>query len=134
MTAITVNGYQVTVDDTFLKLSPADQKETVAEIAKTIAAREAQFSDLMKGTAFRLHGVDPTAIAKAYEAGYSDDEIVAHLSAKAPEQFKQAKLAGFTSKEILRFLSADTAQASDTKEAHQVTQAVQVILAGFDLR
>jgi hypothetical protein len=65
---------------------------------------------------------------------FTDDEIVAHLSAKAPEQFKQAKLAGFTSKEILRFLSADTAQASDTKEAHQVTQAVQVILAGFDLR
>ena len=94
MTTIIVNGYQVTVDDTFLKLSPAEQNETVAEIAKTIAAREAQFSDLMKGTTLRLRGVDPTAIAKAREAGYSDDEIIAHLSAKAPEQFKQGEAGG----------------------------------------
>src|SRR5713101_4363467 len=116
MTTITVNGYQVEMDGSFDKMTPEGQKATIAEIAKTIAVREAKFSDLMNGTVFRLHGVDPAAIAKAQAAGYSDDEIVAYLAAKVPEQFKQAKLAGYPSKEILGFLVAEKPHASDTKE------------------
>jgi hypothetical protein len=129
MTTIIVRGYQVELDESFDKLSPQGKKETVAEIEQTIAAREAHFAILIKGTVFRLHGVDPAAIAKAREAGYSDDEIVAHFAAQAPEQFKQAKLAGYTSKEILGFLAENKQQAIHPKEAHQILQTGQITTA-----
>jgi hypothetical protein len=56
--------------------------------------------------------IDPSAIAKAREAGYSDHEIAGFLSEKHPEQFKQASDAGYTPKEILDHLSGSSATPS----------------------
>lgn len=56
--------------------------------------------------------INPTDIAKARESGYSDDEIVGFLAAKAPDQFKQAQAAGYGSKEILAHLSGDSEKPS----------------------
>lgn len=56
--------------------------------------------------------VTPDQIAKAREAGYSDDEIVNHLTSKAPEKFKAAKDAGYSSTEILSHFGAKTSTAA----------------------
>jgi hypothetical protein len=50
--------------------------------------------------------ISPDQIARAREAGYSDDEIVSHLSTKAPEKFKGALDAGYSSTEILAHFGA----------------------------
>lgn len=44
MTTLNVNGQSVQVDDSFLKMSPADQQSTVDEIAKSIPQQNAQSS------------------------------------------------------------------------------------------
>jgi hypothetical protein len=49
--------------------------------------------------------IDPAAVSKARDVGYSDDEIVSFLSQKNPGQFKQAADAGYSSKEILDHLA-----------------------------
>lgn len=59
-----------------------------------------------------MAGIDPTAVAKARDAGYSDQEIVAHLADKSPDQFKQALDAGYSPKEILDHLSGSKAEPS----------------------
>lgn len=50
--------------------------------------------------------IDPTAIAKARESGYSDTEVADFLAQKAPEQFKGARDAGYSDKEILDHFTA----------------------------
>lgn len=55
--------------------------------------------------------ITPDQIAKAREAGYSDDEIVNHLSTKAPEKFKGALDAGYSPTEILAHFGADAKTA-----------------------
>jgi hypothetical protein len=50
--------------------------------------------------------ISPDQIAKAREAGYSDDEIVNHLASKAPDKFKAAKDAGYSANEILGHFGA----------------------------
>jgi len=55
-----------------------------------------------------------TAVAEARRNGYSDDEIVGHISRTAPEQFKKAKEAGYSSKEILDIFGREKAQSAGT--------------------
>lgn len=56
--------------------------------------------------------INPADIAKARESGYSDDEITNFLSARAPDQFKAAHDAGYSSKEILSHLTGDDSKPS----------------------
>jgi hypothetical protein len=56
--------------------------------------------------------VNPADIAKAREAGYSDDEITSFLSQRAPDQFKAAHEAGYSAKEILSHLTGDDSKPS----------------------
>jgi hypothetical protein len=56
--------------------------------------------------------IDPTSIETARAAGYSDAEIVNHLSAKAPDQFKAAKDAGYDDGEILAHFSGKAPEPS----------------------
>jgi hypothetical protein len=101
MASITVNGHRVEVDDQFFKLSRKEQDATVEEMARQIN------SQLEKALA--SFKVDSSAMREARRAGYSDDEIVDHLSKTAPGPIKKAKDAGFSSKEILDFVSGETA-------------------------
>src|SRR5438093_8212334 len=102
MTSLTVNGHTVTVDDRFLKLPRDEQDAAVDEIAKSISL---QLKKTLVGVS-----VDPAAVKEAGRNGYSDDEIVSHISRTAPEQFKKAKEAGYSSKEILDILGREDAQ------------------------
>lgn len=62
--------------------------------------------------------ITPDQIAKAREAGYSDNEIVDHLSTKAPEKFKGALDAGYSPTEILsHFGAADKTATQPTTSA-----------------
>jgi hypothetical protein len=56
--------------------------------------------------------IDPTAIETARAAGYSDAEIVDHLTSKAPDQFKAAKEAGYADSEILAHFAGKAPEPS----------------------
>lgn len=51
----------------------------------------------------------PDQIAQARQSGYSDAEIVEHLSSHAPDQFKAAADAGYSPTEILNHFAGTTA-------------------------
>ena len=51
--------------------------------------------------------VTPDQIAQARAAGYSDPEIVQHLSAQAPQQFDTALKAGYSPTEILQHFAPE---------------------------
>jgi hypothetical protein len=122
MTTLTVNGHKVTVDDGFLKLSREEQDATVDEIAKSLSL---QLKKILVGVT-----VDPAAVAEARRYSYSDDEIVDHLSHKAPEQFKKAKEAGYGSKEILDYFGRENAQSPGvTKVGTQSAPVAEITTA-----
>jgi hypothetical protein len=76
--------------------------------------------------------ITPDQIAKAREAGYSDDEIVNHLSTKAPEKFKGALDAGYSPTEILaHFGAAPTAPKPTAAAPEEAPSMLHDISSGF---
>jgi len=62
------------------------------------------------------------AIAKARASGYSDDDIYDYLSKQAPEQFKQAKDAGYSSSDVLSHLGGKQQESGPPVPIQQSTQ------------
>lgn len=58
--------------------------------------------------------ISPAAVAKARSAGYTDDEIVAHLSQQAPDKFATATKAGYSPTEILQHLAPQSSGLVDS--------------------
>ena len=53
----------------------------------------------------KLQEVTPSQVAEARAAGYTDAQIVDHLSSRAPEKFNEAAEAGYTPTQILEHLA-----------------------------
>ncbi|UGA46794.1 hypothetical protein HU230_0012425 [Bradyrhizobium quebecense] len=89
MASLTVNGHSVTVDDSFLKLSPDEQNSTVDEIAKSLPAEKPSgvVAGLKEGLAGLLHG--PAETLKTY-AGVDTSGLEAAAQKVAPKDYKSA--------------------------------------------
>ncbi len=86
--------------------------------------------------------VFPGQIAQARAAGYSDQEIVDHLTPRAPEQFAAAAQAGYSPTEVLDHLASRTlfdvngarkAGYSDAEIVQHLQTDPKALAAGFDL-
>jgi hypothetical protein len=75
-----------------------------------------------------MAGITPEQIAKARDAGYSDDQIAAHLAKQMPAQFKQAKEAGYTATQILDHLGGT--KSSDVSADDTTTEDAPVTASG----
>ena len=62
-----------------------------------------------------MSGVDPLAVVKARQAGYSDAEIADHLQRTAAPQVQQARTAGYDDKEIIDHLATPPKDDSAVK-------------------
>lgn len=97
MPTLTVNGRAVTVDDSFTKLSPAEQNATVDEIAKSLPAEQPSgvVDGLRQGAASLLSG--PASTAKRM-LGVEAPSLEAAAESIAPKNYKSAPVLGPDSK------------------------------------
>lgn len=58
--------------------------------------------------------IDPSKIAAARSAGYTDQQIVDHLSAQSPDQFSAAAKAGYSPTEVLEHLAPQPADVGSS--------------------
>jgi hypothetical protein len=95
--SLTVNGRKVSVDSSFLKLSPAEQNATVDEIAKSLPATKAPepaapsgiFAGIKQGASDLIHGVGETA--KQF-AGADNSRVEGAAKAVAPNNYVPAQV------------------------------------------